>query len=135
MKTFNTQVCTTKKQSQRLLELGLTKETADCRWVGLVKDARGNDIPTKKQVWFTQTKEAERAMVCGFMRYDFIPAWSLHRLISLCEHSVTIDHKANVVTYNMCRDFYGLETIYDNFIDCIEYLIKEGFLNKEYLEK
>lgn len=135
MKTFNTQVCTTKKQSQRLLELGLTKETADCRWVGLVKDARGNDIPTKKQVWFTQTKEAEHAMVCGFMRYDFIPAWSLHRLISLCEHSVTIDHKANVVTYNMCRDFYGLETIYDNFIDCIEYLIKEGFLNKEYLEK
>lgn len=135
MKTFNTQVCTTKEQSKRLLELGLKKETADCRWVGLVKDAKGNDIPTKKQAWFTQTKEDERAMVCGFMRYDFIPAWSLHRLISLCEHSVTIDHKANVVTYNMCRDFYGLETIYDNFIDCIEYLIKEGFLNKEYLEK
>lgn len=49
MKNFNTQVCTTKKQSQRLLELGLKKETSDCRWMGLVKDARGNAIPVKNR--------------------------------------------------------------------------------------
>ena len=135
MKNFNTQVCTTKKQSQRLLELGLKKETSDCRWMGLVKDARGNAIPVKKQVWFTRTNEDEHAMVCGHMRYDFILAWSLHRLISLCEHGITINHHENVVTYNMCRDFYGLETIYDNLIDCIGYLINEGWFNKEYLEE
>ena len=66
MKTFNTQVCTTREQSERLLAMGLKKETADCRWTGLVKDAKGNDIPTKKQVWFTRTSEDEYAMVCGF---------------------------------------------------------------------
>jgi hypothetical protein len=30
MKEFNSQVCTTKEQSQHLLELGLKPETADC---------------------------------------------------------------------------------------------------------
>lgn len=37
---FNSQICTTKEQSERLLALGLKKETADCyyyaqqRWNG-----------------------------------------------------------------------------------------------------
>lgn len=60
---FNSQTCTTKEQSQRLLDLGLKPETADCynreeeygfsNWIG--KPSLTTDIP----------------------------AWSLHRLIEL----------------------------------------------------
>lgn len=148
MKTFNTQVCTTKEQSKRLLELGLKKETADCRWVGLVKDAKGNDIPIKKQVWFTRTNEDEHAMVCGFMRYDFIPAWSLHRLIAMlpkyCKREYYLSIQGNDIHYKLIgRTEYGIShysfckkgNIYENIIDCIEWLIKNKILNKEYLEE
>lgn len=122
MKTFNTQVCTTREQSKRLLALGLKKETADMVYC----------VELHKNVW----KRSSTAYVLeGNLGVDEIPAWSLHRLISLCEHGITINHHENVVTYNMCRDFYGLETIYDNLIDCIEYLINEGWFNKEYLDE
>lgn len=145
---FNTQVCTTREQSERLLALGLKKETADCRWVGLVKDAKGNDIPTKKQAWFTQTREDERAMVCGFMRYDFIPAWSLHRLITMlpkyCKREYYLSIEGNDIHYKLIgRTEYGIshysfckkENLYENLIDCIEWLIKENHFNKQYLNE
>lgn len=149
MKTFNTQVCTTKEQSQRLLELGLKKETSDCRWVGLVKDARGNDIPTKKQVWFTRTSSDESAMVCGFMRYGFIPAWSLHRLMELCPTSIHLDNYADTYYYlkitptkvlyqkndNTWLNICDKGNIYDRMIDMIEWLINNKHFNKEYLEE
>ena len=122
MKTFNTQVCTTKEQSKRLLELGLKKETADMVYC----------VELYENGW---EYSSTAYVLDGNLGIDEIPAWSLNRLICLCEHSVTINHKENVITYNMCRDFYGLETIYDNLIDCIEYLINEGFINKEYLEE
>lgn len=123
---FNTQVCTTREQSERLLALGLKKDTADCRWVGLVKDAKGNDIPKKKQVWFTKTREDERAMVCGFMRYDYIPAWSLHRLVSMCADN-------NFLSSNQIS-LYNFST-YDRAIDLAEYLISHNHFNKQYLNQ
>ena len=149
MKTFNTQVCTTKEQSQRLLKLGLKKETADCRWVGCVKDAKGNDIPIKKQVWYTRTSINESVMTCGFMRYSFIQAWSLHRLIELCPTSIHLDNYADTY-YNLITtptkvlyqkddktwlNIYDKGNIYDRMIDMIEWLIKNKHFNKEYLEE
>ena len=35
---FNSQICTTKEQSQRLLDLGLKPETADCMWGAPTED-------------------------------------------------------------------------------------------------
>ena len=62
---FNIQVCTTKEQSQRLLDLGLKPETADCynreedygysNWIG--KPSLHSDVP----------------------------AWSLHRLMEILD--------------------------------------------------
>ena len=40
---FNSQICTTRKQSERLLALGLKKETADCCWsfnIGVYDESR-----------------------------------------------------------------------------------------------
>ena len=55
---FNSQVCTTKEQSQRLLELGLKPETAD---MYIFDDE----------------------VYIGKPNVDDIPAWSLHRLMEI----------------------------------------------------
>ena len=100
---FNSQICTTKEQSQRLLELGLKPETADMGLAG--------DIPIAIEDWETQ----DTTLI------DF-PAWSLHRLLLLCD-----------VTTMFARD--TLETAYDDQINVIENLIKNGYFNKEYLKQ
>ena len=63
---FESQTCTTREQSERLLALGLKRDTAD---MGIVKST--NEIyvgcPTDN----------------SFEKGLHIPAWSLHRLIEL----------------------------------------------------
>lgn len=118
---FKTQVCTTRSQSERLLELGLKKETADCRWMGLVKDSRGHKIPEKRQLWMTRIGDNESSMCCGLMAYEFVPAWSLHRLIAILGNNF----KAIVV----------FEDPYERVIDAIEEAVKDGSILKKYLEE
>lgn len=62
---FTSQICTTKEQSERLLTLGLKRETADMGLAG--------DIPIAIEDWKTQDTTLINS-----------PAWSLHRLIELC---------------------------------------------------
>ena len=74
-----------------------------------------------------------------------IPAWSLHRLIEMMPdlikdniegmlYHLSID--GNSVFYetknNDLSQFFG-DSLYICIIDCIEWLIKEGYFNKEYL--
>ncbi len=61
---FNSQICTSRSQSERLLALGLKKETADMAYQSI------GVSPYK--VW-------ENAEVSD----DFFPAWSLDRLIEI----------------------------------------------------
>lgn len=121
---FNSQICTSVEQSQRLLELGLKPETSDMYIYDYVIFAGEGSI-------------------------DDIPSWSLHRLIEIlpcdikprnCYYSLTFDK--NIVQYERCE--YGIEVlksfsdsinIYDNIIDCIAWLIKETLFNKEYLKQ
>ena len=63
---FNSQVCTTKIQSERLLALGLNPDTADMGLVG--------DIPI---ILNTICKSADPIFET--------PAWSLHRLIEMAQ--------------------------------------------------
>ena len=65
---FNSQICTTKEQSERLLALGLKAETADCHYEG-----RKN-----------RYEEWEVAVIGGCYYSRDYPAWSLHRLMCLC---------------------------------------------------
>ena len=64
---FNSQICTTREQSERLLSLGLKKETADmCIY-----------------------RHVEFAFPCP--DDEFIPAWSLHRLCILAATPLELD--------------------------------------------
>lgn len=63
---FNSQICTSRSQSERLLALGLKKETAD---MVLRKNHLGEWLPST-------------TIECPFDDWIF-PAWSLHRLIEI----------------------------------------------------
>ena len=83
---------------------------------------------------------------------ECIPAWSLHRLIKdlmpdtiAVENATCMGHRFfylltfmhDDVTYEVnsfvFKEFAEHDNYYDNIIDCIEWLIKEGYFNKEYL--
>lgn len=119
---FNSQVCTTIEQSKRLLDLGLSGDTADMLWMPQlsVRPVVGN--PNE---------------VCNIIVKDnAIPAWSLNRLIEIAgDDTGTIAIRYEGVTFNKDIYFYSHPTTYDNLIDCIEWLIKEDALKKQYLEK
>lgn len=138
---FNSQICTTKEQSERLLALGLKKETADMMYC---KTAYGESITVKDD---------------DYLEHLDFPAWSLHRLIEMMPKQVktpkpTYGWFGEDLTFRMDDDLYiqyedwGIENeeyrfcgkgfynsnLYDNIIDCIEWLIKEGYFSKEYLK-
>lgn len=106
---FNSQVCTDKNQSERLLSLGLKKETADCVWIEMSKD----DWRVDANGWKAYYSIIEEGIV---------PAWSLHRLIKLAYG----DWDEDIVPIYLGK-------CYDMLIGRIEFQVKQGKFNKEYL--
>ena len=73
---FNSQICTTREQSERLLALGLKKETADCALLPLTDEITSVLIkPSIKDI------------------KDTIPAWSLGRLLEMLPSPIPISEK------------------------------------------
>ena len=67
---------------------------------------------------------------------DDIPAWSLHRLLSLIEYDdgfvdVSLREGRYGIHYGYDDEWY--DNLYDAVISCIEALIEEKEFNKEYL--
>lgn len=126
---FTSQICTTKDQSERLLVLGLKKETADMTYL--------ND-----KICAASYNEME----CP---YDNLvkPAWSLYRLLYLLPEKtpygdgyLTVEIiNENVYIVLVIENIeqrvlkYTKGNLYNNLISCIEFYIKEGYFNKEYL--
>ena len=109
---FNSQICTTREQSERLLSLGLKKETADMYYEGRLEGEWPRIMPHKTEMDY-------------FNLWDsIIPAWSLHRLIEMVAHT-------RYPYYVISKEL----PIYDALCERIEWLIKEGYFNKEYLEE
>ena len=132
---FNSQICTTREQSERLLVLGLKKETADMWYPHFAKTC---PIPLIDEVLTT----------------DDIPAWSLGRLIEMLPSPIpisedlpTFHHYAyldlsKVSAHYYWEDYDGDERALVSFcgngffaavVDAIEWLIKEEYFPKEYL--
>ena len=101
---FTSQICTTEEQSKRLLALGLRKETADMAHIAF----GGGGMMIRPYEWLPTTEVDME---------NFIPAWSFHRLLKLCN-----------VFYLGHRD-------YDSLINYLENLIKEDCFNKDYLKE
>ena len=123
---FNSQICTTKEQSERLLALGLKKETADVFY----SHDKGEDIYAIRACW--EDFWSSNKLIDSHIRRSCIPAWSLHRLLCLfpTEYIYDTDYQ------QIMRDFvFGSSDMYDETISCIETLIEAGYFYDEYLEE
>lgn len=126
---FNSQPCTTKEQSERLLALGLKAKTADMMYC---KTAYGEYITVKDN---------------DYLEHLDIPTWSLDRLIEMMPSFIDIGEHNYMFSIIQGKLFsygsdiagnaflYGKGSVYDSAIYTIEWLIKEGYFNKEYLEE
>lgn len=121
---FKSQVATTKEQSERLIALGLKKETADTTHHYMYS----TDSYELKDVEFSRIMHLQELVnknpVLGRNGDDLyakdIPAWSLHRLIEILDTNPCV--------------FYTNRG-YDNIIDRIEEYIKEGIIDTRYLQE
>ena len=104
---FNSQICTTREQSERLLALGLKKETADMSYQFL----------NQWDGWYVRPIEEDEKIT-----HIEIPAWSLHRLIEMVA-------RTQYPYYVISKEL----PIYDALCERIAWLIKEGYFKKEYL--
>lgn len=129
---FNSQIGTTIEQSKRLLELGLKPETADMSYY--ILDYEPVLTIGMAQVYRETIKGGK---IIRQQNAEIIPAWSLHRLIEMCnktQFGMTISIYNNEVTVDGDL-FEVLDNTYDNLISVIEWLIKGGHFNKEYLKQ
>ena len=118
---FKSQICTSRVQSERLLALGLQPETADMAY-----RTTGKVVDMGEVRWMYQHNPS--VVYKGMMCKEDIPAWSLHRLLELnllcCEQHFAFQfHITNI------------DNAYEYLINHTEWLIKEGYSNKEYLEE
>ena len=135
---FDSQICTTREQSIRLLALGLRKETADM-FIGI---DWGKELAYDKNGGYTSNLDTS------------IPAWSLARLLEMLPNPIPISEDLPTFHHYAYLDlsrvavryywedydgdkkslvsFYG-KGFFAAVVDAIEWLIKEGYFNKEYL--
>lgn len=115
---FNTQICTTREQSSRLLALGVKKGTADMVWIAeMGYDAKNFRTYDTGDYFLRPIDYLE-----GEEYRENVPAWSLHRLIAMCPDFV-IDEQRNH------------EKLYEEVISNIKFAIEEGSFNERYLEE
>ena len=127
---FNSAICTSRVQSERLLALGLKKETADCYYWQSTEPMYGE----ASGIWYLETLDSKDSQehfeyldknfgVClaDDEEHYFIPAWSLGRLIEIKKMKTS------------SQILIPLDNTFDGLIDDIETRIKDGYFNKEYL--
>ena len=93
---FKSQICTSREQSERLLALGLKKETADCHYTRL----------SRKDDWtaFIGLPHGYHLIPNDYL----LPAWSLHRLWELFPKRIRSFQKDYFLTH---FDFDGFEKV------------------------
>lgn len=115
---FNSSVCTTREQSQRLLDLGLKPETADMSYY--ILDYEPVLTIGMAQVYRETIKGGK---IIGKQNAEIIPAWSLHRLLCMLDYD-------NADTFNIMPNL-----AYEDVIATISLRINCGAFNKEYLKQ
>lgn len=135
---FNTQICTTREQSERLLAMGLNPETADMHWhytnsrsESLKWRLEPYRLTTRKNFFgkidrlaILQRKRTDGTPMTGDEVFEDIwgkdvPAWSLHRL------------------WTINNDIYAelsIQDTYDCLIDEIEDKVRHRLINPELLK-
>jgi hypothetical protein len=145
---FTSQICTTLEQSERLLALGLKKETADCSWNTVTLHGTPITYPSQDS-W----------MDYSIISDNHFPAWSLDRLLKMIPEWISYPTQYDSAPLRINKDsmYYlyrffdrngeedtstvgdneaiGSHNIYDYAVSVIGFLIREGHFCKEYLEE
>ena len=145
---FKSQICTDRFQSERLLALGLKKETADM--CSVIDHVSNGDKWEEVDTIFSFTPDDWN------FRESVTPRWSLHRLLSLIPREFEVDvipmygrnykmpielhilSDLSIIYTDLDKELYKgfyYTNIYDSLISCIEWQIEQGYFNKEYLEE
>ena len=136
MTEFKSQICATVEQSNRLLGLGLKKETADMVWIPEVDfDAEGEPYDTGN--YFERPIKG----VWDYTLLEGIPAWSLHRLIEMMPKNIAIDGDTAYPLQTQkrsdgkwCVGYQGwydcVGDLYDSVIWIYQLLISEDYLDE-----
>lgn len=125
------QICTTKEQSSRLLEAGMRPETAD-----MYLDE------FERLVAFEYSRIKSKAY-----QDTVLPTWSLSKLIDMIPDQIECEgynyylfilprDKEFTIKYSAGSNLaqsYCRESLFDAITEMIEWLIKEGYLDKKYL--
>ena len=130
---FDSSPCTSKEQSERLLALGIKKETADMFYSTILEN---DDIA--RVCWEDFWNSSK--VIDGYIKQRCIPAWSLNRIRELLKKSqVTLSFFEDgdyvvVERYGVFQNILDQRVdMWDNLCDAFLYLITEGYFNKEYL--
>lgn len=144
------QICTNKEQSSRLLEAGVRPGTADFYLQRITETddwSNNNVLDEIIESWMNK-----QVLLDMDGRY---PAWSLSKLIDMMPKSYQddidgmiyylsgnfvelmyasdkIEDEEGDKTYT-CANSFNKENLMDNVVDAIEWLIREGHLNKKFL--
>lgn len=105
---FKSAICTSRSQSEKLLKLGLKKETADMVHYFSQSLAECWTIVPLDNGEVAKNDDLE------------IPAWSLHRLMEM---------------YGDNYNYFCLKNAYDELINAIAISIEDCSFNKDYLEE
>ena len=144
---FKSQLCTTREQSEKLLSLGLKKETADMVYhyqksrIETMQWELRPHPPTLRNTTHLNVdklnvfkhKKPDGSIMTGEEYFEElwgqdIPAWSLHRLMEIAMKG----DKLGCITHNIHQN--NVATYYELVISTIEHLIKIDEFNKNYLE-
>lgn len=129
---FKNQISTTCEQSERLLALGVKPETADMNFY-------------KGYLYLIPYPSIDQeGLVPIKLRENDLPSWSLSRLLEMMPQY--IDEKEEVLLmidppivsyydtkYRGQHHFTTSPNIFDNCVAMIDWLIRNGHFNKEYL--
>ena len=128
---FNSQICTTREQSERLLALGLKKETADMTIH--IKNDDGWYVTAEP---FYEWEDDMNTIPNLEETEPILPAWSLGRLIGMMPRTAIMHTQEGDTRIDI--DMYAIEILVSDdpiaeAVSVIEWLIKEGNFNKKYL--
>lgn len=154
---FTSQRCTTKEQSQQLLEMGLKPETADMthHLSDQVKSSPWEleaRTPTLSREFWERQRIAElgywnrigKESLDNICEKD-IPAWSLSRLLELLPNKIKVAEHEFIFSLtheydgSWCASYCGIKffikgTVFEACTSMIEWLIKNDYFNKDYLQ-
>lgn len=128
---FESRICTTKEQSEKLLSLGLKRETADM-----------HHYKWSEGYWDIQSGPPRGTESC------YIPAWSMGRLWEMLPKELEL---GGVVSQKFLdsESYIGYEDsnaagltilyfwegdIYDRLIACFQWLAEVGYIDSEYID-